>query len=240
MTTITIIHPSLGRPRQCFEAVERNIGNANNPQFLEYLIACESLDRCAREYQTLNQKHRGVESLLVWTCRESCVAAVNHAFNFASGDLIVCVADDLNLPPGWDSSLLYAIDRAGKHLTRDPFVVWVDDGINRSGTPTQPDLITVAICNRAYVALQGGFVLWPEYESLWADNDWTECAWRRKAIIDARDVLTFNHRHRSVLGGFADDATYNHTSNRERFRQGREVFARRLRDGFGIGAQNKS
>ena len=241
---ITILHPSLGRPEQALSACNHTITQAHNPHFIEYIFACESTDKDAQTYLRLNPDVCGVKPLTTWTCRESCVAAVNHAARFATGDLFVCVADDLELSPGWDSTLIWAIGRAGKHLTRDPFVVWVGDGINRSGTPTQPDLITIAICNRAYYDLQGGFILWPEYESLWADNDWTECARRRGVIIDARDVLTFKHWHRSVEGGFADDATYRHTSSRARFEQGRRVFGRRVADGFSnavpFRAQNKS
>jgi hypothetical protein len=197
---------------------------------------------------------------LVWNIGRRCyVDAVNTAARVSTGHILMVIADDQWPCERWDEKLLEAID-----VSRWPYEVfqkWLPE-VNASNEPYSAEsksraqwvievstgtpyehhrgIMVMPILSRArYERL--GYVFYPEYESVFADNDFYAHAQHDKCIIDAR-YLMFPHRHPLAEPGAwekrADgkwttrDKVYAAQNRPEAYRTGEEIFKRRAATGF--------
>jgi hypothetical protein len=128
------------------------------------------------------------------------VTGVNRAAAASSGQILIVVADDQFACEGWDEKLLAELDHAIVPRRTDqeiaafalstPFVMEVSTNtVNEHGR----GIFVMPILSRArYERL--GYVFYPAYESMYADNDLCEQARRDKVVIDARNLI-FPHEH---------------------------------------------
>ena len=93
----------------------------------------------------------------------------------------------------------------------------------------EKDLMVVQIMSRArYERL--GYAMYPEYESMYADNDFSEHARRDGAVIDAKNIV-IEHRH-PIITKEPWDVQYLHENHPESYVLGEKILARRRRQGF--------
>ena len=131
----------------------------------------------------------------------------------------------------WDEELLKVYRQRVINGLYDPhgeiFVIET-----KSNTPVdEQGLMVVQIMSRArYESL--GYALYPEYESMYADNDFTEQARKDGCVIDARH-LVFEHRHPFFNTDIKHDMQYVHENDPKSYKLGEEILKRRRKEGFG-------
>lgn len=187
-------------------------------EFYEYILC---MDAKNKEY--LPRFPFAYHRTIVNTGRESCTDAFNKAASISCGSIIFLASDDCFPPKDWDILLKQAVLKSGRSLDSD-FVIRVS-----TGNPNDKGLILMPILSRARY-LKYGYALYPEYPSVYADGDFTECALRDNAVIDATDLL-FEHRHFSV-GGMPFDEVYARQNSSQNYAIGEEILARRRQEGF--------
>lgn len=157
--------------------------------------------------------------------RPCATDAFNVAASLAAGRILFLAADDCFPPFGWDRLLVNAAALAPGGLDGD-FAIWVS-----TGGANDRDLILVPILSRTRF-LKYGYALHPGYPAVYADNEFTAVARRDGVIVDMRGQLRFEHRHFTQANGLPFDEVYARQNHPERYRQGRELFARRSALGF--------
>jgi glycosyltransferase involved in cell wall biosynthesis len=178
------------------------------------------------DYQYVQQGYSGQQVTFqeVMSFNPGCVAAFNRAARIATGDVLIGLCDDAGCPQNWDTEILKAIERAGKKVT-DPWLLHVADGI-------QEEIATLFILSRAHYEQVGPDMCYPEYISVYVDNDATE---RAKAMgVYVKDFsLMFEHRHWSV-GKAVRDETYRREGRQSSRLLGAAIFEKRKACNFGV------
>lgn len=145
--------------------------------------------------------------------RKCAVDGWNKSAELSTGRFIITLADDWFPCPHWDTEFLKAIpDLDGEH------VLEVDTGGN-------PGLLTFSLLTRKYYE-RYGYLFWPQYLGMYADNEFTIVARRDGVVIDAKHLFC-EHRH-PLYGHGEMDATHKHQHRREAFEVGEEIYRRRL------------
>lgn len=170
--------------------------------------------------------------------RRCYVDGVNLAAQESTGKILIVNADDQFACEKWDQELRIAVDyqRAGCGPKTPECVIEVS-----TGTPDEHErgIMVMPILSRARYQQQG-FVFYPEYESMFADNDFCESARKDNVVIDARHLL-FPHRHAMFdgKGGWKTenwketlDAAYLAQNSQQAGTIGHEVYTRRKAAGF--------
>ena len=217
MMTISLCYTSV-RPEFIPEVVKAWRARAHKPYRVEVVIAVDAGDAKSEQAAKL------VERAQVVVQPEkpgSCVKGWNLAASYATGDVLLAIADDFVPPEGWDSSLEQVAEEGW--WTKDR-VVKVFDGYN-------PDLCTLAIVSRArYDRL--GYLFYPGYLSLFSDTEFTASAYADGAVIEAMN-LVFEHHHPDCGKRQRDDNDLNHASSL-RWSLGESLFKYRKRHKFPV------
>ncbi len=154
--------------------------------------------------------------------RNCVVDQINTGAAAASGSLFVGIMDDLEAPLGWDEKLLELLRREGRS---DPdqrlgrgLGDWV---IDLTAEPT-PHIVYSALTRAHYEKY--GYVLHPDFESMYSDNYYSDRARLDGVVIDGRG-LGFHHRHYTSGETVMDDVYRQHNSPAAYF-NGRNTYAR--------------
>ncbi len=227
----SILHTS-ARPDKWRAVYDDWMSKAVDPSRVEYVLCVDprwgfSLD--AADYELFNLV------VVQNTARRCYVDGVNIAAAASSGSILIVNADDQFACEGWDAALK-CLDqrRAILEPSSRAFVVEADCG----GQEFERGIMPMPILSRARYEQQGSVVFYPEYESMYADNDFCEWARLDGVVIDARHLL-FPHKHPMYAGwqGVALDdrwdAAYQAQNRREASELGRDIFMRRRASGFG-------
>lgn len=205
---ISLLHATRGRPEHSLSSRDLWLSRASNPDRIQHIFCLDADDK-----QSIHLK--GFRHVIVDDPGKGCVAAWNAGAAASTGEIIVQVSDDFFPPDGWDQIIL---DRLAN--SSEPAVLAVSDGCRTDG------LMTIAIVNRARYE-QKGYLLHPDFKSMFSDNYLTWEAKRDGVIIDARDV-TFYHMH-PLLTGAAPDRTYLDTNAQSRYDEGRATYEKLTR-----------
>ena len=184
--TFSILHTS-ARPEKWREVYDAWIAAADHHEDVEYVLCYD--ERWGFVRSELESWAYYIESrcilqnrLVENTHRKCYVDGVNLAAKHATGDILIVNADDQYPCPHWDtvlsqSILAQTIDPAYAHC-----VVWAPTGtpdeFNRRMMPMP------ILSRRRYLDL--GYVFYPAYESMYADNDFCE-----QALHDQEQSLFF-------------------------------------------------
>jgi hypothetical protein len=174
--------------------------------------------------------------VLVWNEGRKCyVDGVNTAARASSGSILIVNADDQFACERWDEKFRETLMEGPKSIDwrwygeQMPFVVEVS-----TGTPDEHarGIMVMPILSRKRYEDQGGNVFFPEYESMFADNDFCESARADGIVIDARHLI-FPHRHPLFNDSVKPDAVYAAQMRPEAWHLGENVLARRRVSQFG-------
>jgi hypothetical protein len=160
--------------------------------------------------------------IAIYATRRCSVDNWNYAAACSVGDIIILNADDFFPPPLWDIELLNGLQKAGKSI-KDEFVIHVG-----TGNPDQAwenRLIPLAIMSRPVYERWGGYALYPAYESVVSDDDFTEHAYQDGLVIEMRH-LVFEHRH-PCFGKAQYDDVYRHQNRPEALQLGQMLLQQR-------------
>jgi hypothetical protein len=213
--TFSICHAS-ARPLSWRKSYDAWMQRAEHPESVEYILgvhesqAADFTDAC----------NDGVR-VEINPARRCMVDGYTPAVKVATGSVLILDSDDIFPPEQWDSLLLESL--AGRDPLVDDFVVQVASG----GHADERGLMVLPILSRArYERL--GYAFYPEYESMYADDDFSEHARIDGAVIDARHLL-FPHEHPPMSEW---DTVYHHQNRRESYAVGETILARRRATGF--------
>jgi hypothetical protein len=237
----SILHPS-ARPEQWRKVYDDWMSKCVDPSQVEYVLCVDERWGFADSEKEIVRAAFGMGVQSVWRAqlsvvfnqgRRCYVDAVNTAAKAATGQILIVIADDQFACERWDISLFNGPcerDKSGAWTQGEAeFVLEVS-----TGTPQEHErgIFVAPIVSRArYERL--GYLFYPEYESMYADNDLCEHARKDGVVIDARHLL-FPHRHPMFENGqwtgpVELDAAYKAQNRPEAFALGERVLAwRRL------------
>lgn len=198
---IALLHATRGRFEKAAQARKMWLDLAERPDLIEHIFLMDDDDP---ESEPLRRMHH-----LTIPAGGGCVAAWNQGIFANESPVFVQMSDDWIPPLRWDEQILARLGDLDK-----PSVLAVSDGIRTD------KLICMAICTRKYL-VQDGFFFHPRFKGVFSDNWFTEQAYARGAVIEARD-LVFTHEHPLATGKTLDQ-TYEIQNSTERYAQGRRV-----------------
>ena len=208
----SICHTS-ARPAEWRKAWGAWIALAKHPELVEYVLTCAPGVGFEKDWPQLRPQDK-----VFWDTdpRRCFVGGANLACAASTGRVLIIAADDIYPPQNWDQQLLELIPDLGAD-----FVIQT-----ASGTPADArDLMVLAIQSRTRYE-KHGYGLYPEYESMYSDDDFSEHARADGIVIEARHLL-FEHRHPLYSQGFPMDEVYQRQNSEERYAQGRAILERR-------------
>ncbi len=228
--TFSILHATFGRPEKAVAAMRATLDRASRSDRVEYIFACNTDDPALpslREYLGRKKLYPGVQFGAIFGNFTGSAPAWNAAANQSSGQVLIQMQDDLEMPDKWDTLLLEKMMAIEEHESvpqKTPIFIGVSDGFRTDA------LCCTAIMNRARYVQQGEF-LHPGYMSVFSDDDVTYRALRdakeeKCKFIEARD-LVFLHRHAYHDKDVPLDATYERENSPEAYRIGALRFAER-------------
>lgn len=225
----SIIHAS-ARPNEWRKVYDAWLASAAHSERVEYVLCVDFRWGFAGHDQMVSadlinwKAERPGNKIVINTGRRCYVDGVNLAAAASSGDVLIVNADDQYPCDKWDEALqLYAQYSEGK---MGEFVIEVS-----TNTPTEHErgIMVMPILSRERYE-RFGWVLYPEYESMYADNDFTAMAKRDKCIIDARNLI-FPHKH--WINGQREKDDQDRAQNSEQaYNEGAKLFAARKRMNF--------
>jgi len=228
----SILHPSV-RPRQWRRIRENWIGNAARPDLIEYLLCFHEAQQAdffpvpsnpqfpAAFQVCINRK--GNHPTL--NGRSSLVDNVNLLADHSHGAVLIVTADDQEAPPRWDEELGATIlAHESTPAMGDPeapaYVVQVS-----TATPNdthRPELMTLQILSRERWK-RFGYVFHPSYSGMYADQEFSELAYRDRVVIDARE-LVFPHHHPKFDPAVPTDEWYKAANSTDEYARGGRLY----------------
>ena len=178
---ISLLHPTV-RPGRWLEVCKLWYTTADTPENVEYVLIPEKGKVELPKPAELPFKH----VVLQYNEGRPClVDAFNQAGRVSHGDVLVVVADDFLPAPHWDTDLIRVL---GDRLHTEAAVWASTKSLNDANFILHP-ILTRMYFNRY------GRIFWPEYIAWCADTEFSDVAHLDGVVIDAREVLKFNHTH---------------------------------------------
>lgn len=230
----TIIHPT-ARPDKWREIYAAWLSHSSDSGSFEYILVCDRRwgfdalpDFRDVAWASCAELSRNTFRAIWNTGRRCYVDAVNLGAQYATGDVLIVIADDQYPAQDWDFRLAEALADSGKE------VIEVS-----TGTPAEHErgILVMPILTRARFE-RLGYVLFPQYESMFADNDFCEAARKDDQIADARHLL-FPHRHPYFDKSVDSDAAYEAQNRPEAYALGGAVIQARRKANFGTEMKRK-
>ncbi len=218
---ISLLHATFGRPEKALKAMRDAMRAAAYPDLIEYAFGINSDDPTTFNFEVM-EVMRGRNAMIASGPFKGSAAAWDSAAMLSTGELLVQMQDDLELPKDWDATLVGLYCGLGDPAQQT--VIAVSDGYRKD------ELLCTAICNRARYNKQGEF-LHRGYQSVYSDDEFTYRAKRdaRDGICDLLDAkkLIFRHRHHYHDGSVPMDDTYRRENSDEAYKNGQELFSKR-------------
>ena len=216
----SIIHATLGRPRQALAVRELWLSRARWPEKVEYIFGLHDCDKASESVL------KGFQHTMA---PAGCGCPTNYdiAAGAARGKILIQAQDDCYPPPAWDEMLLKKIGDPSL-----PKFVAVADG-------HRTDRLCVnSIMTRAYADLKaeeqqdGGNGFFPRaYDAVFADTENTYRAYidqinGKCELVEARDIIIY-HDHPAYNQQVPWDATYQQENSPEAYAKNGEIFRKR-------------
>lgn len=205
---IALVHATRGRAQQAALARKLWFDFAERPDQVEHIFAIDADDEASFPLRRMHH--------VVVPAGGGCVAAWNAGAEATAAPVILQLSDDWSPAPQWDELIMSRLGDVSK-----PKVLAISDGHR------EDRLLCMAICTRAYW-LQDGFLFNPRFKGVFSDNWFTDQAYARGQVVEARDIR-FEHRHPAFGMGIVDE-TYLRQNSAEAYAEGEKVY-RELCDG---------
>lgn len=239
-TIFSLCHTTARLPDGWREAIQMWKDRADHPELVEHVFVIDNSkdgENYDDEYNFVYDKvkPRIFQNTMVGCNfgRKCCVDGWNYAAQLSRGKFLINVADDLFPPEHWDTLLLQeltTIRTATRHTNES--TDWADQEIAldiETGAPhwtaAGSGLLTFCFITRKYYE-RYGYMLYPEYISVYSDNDFTDQARRDGVVVNAKH-LKFDHRHPIYDKNVATDSVYEGQSSPEAWEVGRKTYIKR-------------
>jgi cephalosporin hydroxylase len=195
---ISLIHATRGRAIQASKARKMWLDLADRPDAIEHIFVYDQDDE--KSYALQRMHHQMIPAGL------GSVGAWNAGAASSTGDILIQMSDDWVPPLQWDTKIIQRFSQKKTEKTEVPEsplsplppvnsakVLAISDAHRKD------DLLCMAIMTRAYYELDW-FMFHPRFTGVYSDNWFTHEAYRRNAVIDAKDLI-FTHDHPFFTGG---------------------------------------
>jgi hypothetical protein len=225
------VKPSSSFPRGWRAAFDLYLERADHPERIEYVLAVHESRWEGFHVSALADGPQGEEFAAVqWiknTGRDCAVAQLNCAAAASTGKLLMGVMDDLEPPEHWDTLVQEAFESGCDYPHESDYSGEYVMHLS-SGSPSDRELmIAGAITRKRYERY--GYILNPQFESMFSDNYFTWQARRDeqegKCKIITRLDIEFKHNH-PLFGRGKPDELYALQNRPEAYREGAATFAR--------------
>lgn len=216
MPTFSLIHTTARVPDGWKAAASSWFKNCDNPQDVEYILCVDA--PCSYPEMATQLPPFGKVDFILNNGRPCPVDGWNAAAAASTGKFIITVADDWYPCDHWDTQLQLVIPDMDEEYVLD---------LNTTQF-RKDDLLTFSCLTRKYYE-RYGYVFYPEYLGLYADDEFTSQAHRDGVVIKARQ-LYFEHKHFAYNTAQYDEV-YKLQNDSDRGRIGKEIYERRVREG---------
>jgi hypothetical protein len=206
---ITLMHPSRGRPDQALHALRMWCERAALPLRIKHILSIDSSDEQAFAYERLFADR---QSVIVKQDNKTMVDALNACLpHLPESGPVVTLFDDMLPDHHWDVEIAHK---------------WQPGKLLKVDCETQLQTICAG-CSSVFK--RWGYIYYPGYISMYADNDYQEHAELEKlfAICDLR----ISHNH-PAHGTAETDATYERQNHMASYKLGERILTRRRACGF--------
>lgn len=226
----SILHTS-ARPNAWRAVYDAWLAAADRPEDVEYVLVVDErwdFEKVAMT-DSFSRIGRAFDKLVWNTGRRCYVEGVNIAAKHATGDILIVVADDQFPCEHWDAAITYEVAPPEyRNPASSEFVLWAS-----TGTPDEFErrIIVMPIMSRALYE-RWGYVMYPGFESMYADNDLCEHARAEDVLIEAKHLPVFPHKHFLFTPGVELDAAYEAQNRPEAYTKGEALLQLRRNIGF--------
>lgn len=188
---IALIHISRQRPQMAFDCFNEWITKCSDSSQIQYILALDDDDPTLPEYKRLFEHDESSNLVLNISESRNGVAAMNSGATRIADtiELLISVSDDIGCFENWDIELFKVLE--GVDNFKEPKFIGVSDGLRAYGI-----VLVYYIANRAYYD-KFKYMLYPEYDGVFSDNDMHCVAHALGCVINASH-LTFQHKHWSL------------------------------------------
>lgn len=222
----TLIHPSRSRAVKGFSAMAQWMNNSAYPEKIQYIFSLDHDDPELNSYRKFLEGWIWEPEVIVGSNKNlvQAIEKVTSKPEFIRGKIIIVVSDDFECPVNWDKSLLEITEG------NENFAIRVNDGV----TKMESSIMTIPMLSRE-LFLKLGYIYYPEYSGMFADNDLFEVCQKAGEILNAPELL-FQHQH--WIGGNAKrDETYNRHNNNQSWALGENLLKKRRERNFDLQPQ---
>ena len=226
---ISVLHPTLGRPKKAVDTMLSWYRKACWPTLIEYVFSTHKFDATVNDFRSeLIERCPPGDKMLVRHCTTSMHGSAANCQNAAAhseGALLINAADDFEAPEDWDALIVgRLIKEAGRDWPQKPIFMAVSDGQRRD------KLCTISIETRKYTEMKGEF-LHAGYPGVYSDSEATYRAYRdmrdgKIQLIEAKDIV-FLHRHAYFDKSVPLDETYKIQNDPHNYTLGLRLFKER-------------
>ena len=218
----SILHTS-ARPDKWREVYDAWMGSCKNPAAVEYVLCIDTRWGFTLEMVPEMKAQMRPQDTICYNVKRRCyVDGVNIAAAASTGMVLIVNADDQYPCLNWDAELIKKVPPS------IDFVIRVN-----TGTPQEVErrIMCMPILSRPRYEMHG-YVMFPEYESMYSDNDFCEQAELDRVVVEAQDLL-FPHRHPICDRNVKMDAVYDAQNRAEAYISGKQILERRRASNFG-------
>jgi hypothetical protein len=197
---ITLVHPSRGRPEQAQAALQiwQDWANAET----RHVLSLDSDDPKLAEYQDLF-----ADSEILVNDNQTMVEALNRCLPCLSADdALITLFDDMTPSPQWGSQFAAMI--------QPDKLLQINCGV----------ALQTVCAGAASVFMRWGYIYYPGYVSMYADNDYQEHGQREGLFIQSD--IEIEHHH-PAHGTGTEDPTYWRQNHQAAYRIGKMILDRR-------------
>lgn len=217
---LLIKFPTRGRPEKFLKALTKYI-NYLDDKNTEIIVSCDDEDAsmCDNHIKEVIGQYTNVK--IFYGPNISKIEAVNADLCEVEFDILLLASDDM-LPAvkGFDSIIK---NKMIEHYPDTDGVLWFNDGYQGNR------LNTLCILGKKYYN-RFGYIYYPEYKSVWCDNEFMDVANLLEKQTYFDDVII---RHEHPDWGFGDRDTI-HLSNIRNESYDRNLYNRRKANNFGL------
>ena len=210
---LMIIHPSRGRPQMAKKAMKQIISSMSTSIRFTYYLSLDSDDLTLGSYQNIFSDSR--VQLVIGDNPHEVVQATNRAAeNIQEEKVILCHTDDYFFGNGWDRILFDFVN----NIDADVFLIHFPS-VRNSKNKAIPQVLSAGLYKKL------GYIFYPKYISMYADDDLYHTAKSLNVIHTLRD---WPMKHRNPVFGFGKrDITSKRTNRPEAFQLGRRILGER-------------
>jgi hypothetical protein len=220
--SISICHPTRGRPEQAAVTRKRWLDAAANPERIEYIFGFSSDDEASVGLLS-RFRHALSPAGHLEQVGGTAVQNYNAASNAAGGQIIITAQDDVFPPLHWDVAVEQAL--RAKVDAQQPAILEIKDGYRNDEL-----MVTFCLTRPTLAALGYGAqnILCPEYHGIYSDTEFSLRA-RRHGLLVPSD-LVFKHEHPYWNPAIPSDETYKMENSDDAYKFGNAIFCRRNPD----------